>query len=175
MHSCDECTFTHADWAMSALPDKIRSVAASIERELLTAIATPNGNDALRAHPLDDSWSALEYACHVRDVLEVQRERLLRALAEDEPVFEPMGRDERAVRDRYNEQDPPSVAAALAINADALASDLESLDEAGWQRAGVYSWPTVEQRSMVWVAQHTVHELVHHRRDIELVLGVAVA
>lgn len=175
MHSCDECTFMYADWATHLLPDKIRSVAESIAHELLTTQASGAGAQMLRDHPMDGAWSALEYACHVRDVLEVQRERLHRALAEEQPVFEPMGRDERVTRDHYNDQDPSSVAAALVANAEGLACDLEMLDAVGWQRVGLYSWPTVETRSMVWVAQHTVHELVHHRRDIELVLGVAVA
>jgi hypothetical protein len=107
-------------------------------------------------------------------VLKVQRERVHRATTEDNPVYEPMRREERVDLDRYNEQDPASVAADIVMAADALAYDLELLDEAGWRREGVYGWPTIELRSMEWLAQHTVHELVHHHRDIELVLGVAV-
>jgi S-DNA-T family DNA segregation ATPase FtsK/SpoIIIE len=174
MHSCDDCTFTYTEWATDALPDKIRSAAEAVARELLTANARPDGPGLLRTHPMDGTWSALEYACHLRDMLAVQRERVRRAQLEESPDFEPMGRDERVVRDRYNEQDPASVAADLTMAADALACDLEMLDDLGWQRTGVYSWPTVENRSMVWVGQHTLHELVHHHRDIELVLGVAV-
>ena len=40
--------------------------------------------DALRHRSAPDVWSPLEYACHVRDVLGVQRERMLRTQAEDE-------------------------------------------------------------------------------------------
>jgi len=52
----------------------------------------------------------LEYACHVRDVLRFQRERVALAQAEDRPRFASMRRDERAVAERYNDQDPAVVA-----------------------------------------------------------------
>jgi DNA segregation ATPase FtsK/SpoIIIE, S-DNA-T family len=174
MHSCDDCTFTYADWSTDELAGKIRAAAAAVERSLEAVNGRPDGGTRLRAHPLDGTWSALEYACHIRDVLKVQRERVHRALAEDNPVYEPMRREERVDLDRYNQQDPASVAVEIGMAADALAYDLETLDEAGWRREGVYGWPTIELRSMEWLAQHTVHELIHHHRDIELVLGVAV-
>jgi hypothetical protein len=174
MHSCDDCTFTYAEWSTDELPGKIRSAAAAIERSLEAVSQSRDGASRLRAHPSDDTWSALEYACHVRDVLHVQRDRVQRAQTENRPVYEPMGRVERVDLDRYNEQDPVSVAVAIVMAADSLAYDLEMLDDAGWRREGVYGWPTIELRSMTWLAQHTVHELIHHHRDIELVLGVAV-
>lgn len=59
------------------------------------------------------TWSALEYTCHVRDVLAVQRERLVSALTEQRPLFAPMRRDERAVEQRYNEQDIDAVLGEL--------------------------------------------------------------
>jgi S-DNA-T family DNA segregation ATPase FtsK/SpoIIIE len=172
MGSCDECTFTYADWAVDDIPEHIRTVAGEIQRTVIECATRRGGVEQLRAHPLPDTWSALEYTCHLRDVLQVQRDRLARALAEDKPIFEAMGRDERVVLDRYNEQDPAAVAADLLVAADALAAALEALDPAGWERVGVYGYPTVEERSMVWVAQHTLHELIHHRVDIDNVLGL---
>jgi S-DNA-T family DNA segregation ATPase FtsK/SpoIIIE len=129
--------------------------------------------DRLRRRPEPDVWSALEYAGHVRDVLVVQRERLHLALTEECPAFVPMGRDERAVNDRYNEQDPLVVARDLAAAAGALAADFAALDDAGWQRTGIYNWPTPTQRSMLWLGQHTVHEGEHHVRDVDRSLAAA--
>jgi hypothetical protein len=43
----------------------------------------------LRTRPEEGVWSALEYACHVRDVFLVQRDRLYTALVEDTPTFTP--------------------------------------------------------------------------------------
>jgi hypothetical protein len=171
MQSCDECVFTYADWPTADLPGHIRSAAGEVGHTVLGYANRPGGVAQLRDHPFDDTWSALEYACHLRDVLIVQRQRLQRAMVEDKPIFEPMGRDERVENDRYNEQDPAAVVAELEGAADELATDLENLDGDGWQRTGVYGYPTTEERTMVWVAQHTLHELVHHRTDIENVLG----
>jgi hypothetical protein len=67
----------------------------------------------LRGRPAPDVWSRLEYACHIRDVLLVQRERVLmvRRGFDDEAL--PMGRDERVDHDGYNDQKPVDVALQL--------------------------------------------------------------
>jgi hypothetical protein len=127
----------------------------------------------LRAHPIAGVWSALEYACHVRDVLRVQRERVRLAQTEDRPELTPMGREERVERDRYNEQAPGTVADELTAAAEQLVADLDALDERGWLRTVLYNWPTREERTVEWIAVHTVHELVHHLRDVDDLLRAA--
>ena len=34
-------------------------------------------------------------------------------------------------------------------------------------RTVTYNWPVEMVRSLEWVGQHTVHELVHHRMDLQ--------
>jgi hypothetical protein len=121
----------------------------------------------IRAHPLPDTWSILEYACHMRDVLRAQRDRVALALATDEPTFPSMRREERVTEERYNEQSPSQVARELGASANALADAFDALDEAGWQRTGVYSWPERRPRTLEWVARHSMHEGEHHIMDIE--------
>ena len=116
--------------------------------------------------PAPDVWSPLEYACHVRDVLRVQRERVELAQREDEPTFAPMRRDERVVEDRYNEQDPAVVAAEILAAADALDRHARRPRRRGWQRTGIYNYPEPALRTVEWIAIHTAHELLHHRVDI---------
>ena len=70
----------------------------------------------LRSRRAPERWSPLEYGCHVRDVLLVQRERVLLARRVECPSFEPMGRDERVDHDGYAEQDPAHVARQLAVH-----------------------------------------------------------
>ncbi len=127
----------------------------------------------MRAHPLEGTWSGLEYACHVRDVLQVQRERLLRALVEDGFTPERMGRDERVEALRYNEQDPIGVVLQLDANAEALATTIEGFQPSDWARTMTYSYPERAERSLTWVVQHTVHEGEHHLLDMGRVLRAA--
>jgi hypothetical protein len=123
-------------------------------------------DDTVARRPGPGVWSPLEYACHVRDVLRVQRERVLLAQREDNPTFTPMRRDERAMEERYNEQDPEVVAGEIREASDAFVTVLESLDSEGWARMGIYNYPAPQSRSVGWIATHTVHELLHHRVDI---------
>ena len=125
----------------------------------------------MRAHPIEGMWSALEYGCHLRDVLEVQRDRIALTQVQETPSFVPMRRDERVVEDRYNEQYPKQVGGALAMLANALADLLDGLDDAGWARTGVYNYPTKQVRTVEWIARHTVHEERHHAADIDRLLA----
>jgi S-DNA-T family DNA segregation ATPase FtsK/SpoIIIE len=162
---CDDCGFVYADQAVEDLPGLLREGAAAVAAALA---GVPGAR--LRAHPLAGTWSALEYACHVRDVLDVQHGRLQRALVEDRPRNVPMRRDERVSELRYNDQPVGAVVADLSANAERLAAAFAALDEGQRARVLVYGWPTEAERDLVWVARHTVHELVHHRGDIERVL-----
>lgn len=88
------------------------------------------------------------------------------ALLRDAPTFESMRPEERVVEQRYNEQDPTEVGRQIIGMADALASLLESLSPAEWERIGVYNWPERAVRDVEWISRHTVHELIHHLFDM---------
>jgi len=113
------------------------------------------------------TWSPLEYGCHLRDVLLVQRERVLLARRTDRPEPEPMGRDERVEHDGYASQDPSDVARQLDDAATMFANVLARLNLADWERMLVYNYPERMERTLRWVAVHTLHELVHHGADID--------
>lgn len=161
MDHCDECGFVYTTLGPTDIAPALRELAPQYEARLAGDPARS------RRRPEPDVWSALEYSCHVRDVLVVQRERLAQALVEDCPTFVPMGRDERAVRDRYNEQDPTVVARELAEAAGVAADAFAALDDAGWARTGIYNFPQPTERTMVWLGQHTVHEARHHLGDVK--------
>jgi S-DNA-T family DNA segregation ATPase FtsK/SpoIIIE len=160
MPGCAECGHDHESLLRAEILAVLPELAGAHAR-LLTSVSP----EVLRAHPRAGSWSALEYGCHVRDVLRVQRERILLAQAEDVPRFATMRREERVAEDRYNEQDPSAVAAELTAAAAALAEVLAGLDDAGWLRTGVYNWPERAVRSVEWIGRHTTHELAHHLFD----------
>jgi S-DNA-T family DNA segregation ATPase FtsK/SpoIIIE len=156
---CEECGFVYASVRLDELPGRLRDFGPRYR-------ATVGARDDVRRRPAPEVWSPLEYACHVRDVLRVQRERLASALDTHEPEFPPMRRDERAVEERYNEQGLDTVLADLAAAADALADAVAALRPEDWLRTGVYPWPTRQVRTLEWVVRHSVHEGEHHLLDI---------
>lgn len=159
MDHCEECGFVYASARRDELPARLRDFGPRYR-------ATVTARDDIRRRPAPEVWSPLEYACHVRDVLRVQRERLALALATPEPEFVPMRRDERAVEERYNEQDVEVVLTDLAAAADALADAVAALRPEQWPRTAVYPWPARQVRTVEWVARHSVHEGEHHLLDI---------
>ncbi|MFE9656524.1 DinB family protein [Micromonospora sp. NPDC006431] len=159
MDRCDECTFVYASVSAQELPGLLRELRA---RYAAALSAVPD----LRRRPAPGVWSPLEYTCHVRDVLRVQGERLALALTVEAPEFTPMGRDERAVADAYNEQDPAVVLDELAVAADDLAARFGVLGPSELARTGGYPWPQPQARTLLWLGQHTIHEGEHHLLDI---------
>ncbi|CAN5247002.1 DinB family protein [soil metagenome] len=170
---CDECGFDYEALAVADAVDELRRLGRRYRAPLTRFLRDEDGDAVVRAHPLAGTWSALEYACHLRDVLDVQRERLAVALAEDTPSFEPMGREERVVRDRYNEQDPAEVAGQVAVNGEALADTVEAMTEDQLARTAIYGYPQEQERTLAWVVRHTVHEGEHHLLDVGRVLRAA--
>jgi len=130
-------------------------------------------DEALRGRRQPDVWSPLEYACHVRDVLTVQQQRVLRTQTEEQPTFPPMDRERRAVDEGYDRQNPAEVALALLAAGVDLAELLSRLDDAGWGRTGVYEFPEPAVRDVDWMARHTLHELTHHLMDVDRGLGAS--
>ena len=160
---CEECGFddtglspTEAVAALRKFPRRYRAP--------LTRLLPGEDGSVLRRRPEASTWSALEYAAHVRDVFAAYASRVRRTLDEDRPTFddEP-GPDEAAAAGRYNEQDPATVADELEANAELLATTLEAVPADGWARVGVRHG---EERSVLLTARRAVHEGNHHLLDV---------
>jgi hypothetical protein len=162
---CDECGFAYDEKTLRPLDALIAGVSGPY-RSALAADET-----RLRRRPAPDVWSPLEYACHIRDVLLSQRERILTTLVEDRPSFPPMYRDRRVDLARYNEQDPSRVADEIEIASGLLSRQLGALDDEQLARECLYLFPSPAMRSVRWVGIHTLHECRHHLGDIERGLG----
>jgi hypothetical protein len=153
---CPECgldtnSFTREDIAA------IVRVNAAAWREPLAA---PN---AVR-RPQPDKWSALEYGCHVRDVLRLYDYRLSLMLTEDDPLYPNWDQDDTAIADRYDTQDPATVADELAAAAEAVASRFGAVSGAQWERPGRRSDGAVF--SVETFGRYFVHDPVHHLYDV---------
>ena len=170
MDRCDDCGFVYADHDAASEADEIAGLGPRYGA-LLTVPAEPAAARRLRTRPGPDVWSPVEYACHVRDVLLAQRERLLQALVEEEPGFVPIYRDRRPKLAGYGDELPEQVAAEIGFAAGLVARVFGRLDPAAWRRTCVYNFPEPSVRTLLWLAQHTLHEGEHHLLDIERITG----
>jgi hypothetical protein len=157
---CPQCGFVY---------DLTQAAAAgeAINERVGTAVAILGDREVdVRSRRRPAVWSPLEYGCHLRDMLLVQRERVLAALRTDRPDCTAMGRDERVVHDGYADQEPADVARQLGDAALMFGNVLERLSDDDWNRAVVYHFPETSERSLRWLAVHTMHEAQHHLGDI---------
>lgn len=157
---CDTCGFVY-DLTLA------RSAGAAIilDADQLATIVESGIGDLTR-RPAPATWSVLEYCCHVRDVLLVQRERVLLARRTVRPEVAAMGRDERVEHDGYPLQQPAAVARQLRDAASLFAGVLVRLDDEAWSRTLIYNYPEPTERDLAWVAVHTQHESHHHLADV---------
>jgi DNA segregation ATPase FtsK/SpoIIIE, S-DNA-T family len=165
MFKCEQCGFDYAQLVIADSSDQLRSRVSAIVAEL-----RERPIEVLRTRPSPTVWSALEYGCHVRDVLFVQRDRALLALVEDNPRFPPMYREERVTNARYETQDPAELREELTVAVRMLAELAGELTEEELSRPCVYNFPEPTQRDVGWLFRHTMHEVVHHLMDVRDVL-----
>jgi DinB superfamily len=154
---CPECGFDTQSFPVQMVPDLLVTNAAAW-REMLT------GPGDLRRRPVPDRWSAVEYGCHVRDVFRLYGQRLELMLSQDDPLFPNWDQDATAVADRYQDQDPVEVAAALTEAGQALAGQFSAVTNGQWERTGRRSDGasfTVET-----FARYFIHDPVHHLHDV---------
>ena len=146
---------------------KAATAGTAINERVGAAVAVLRDREVdVRSRRQPAVWSALEYGCHLRDVLLVQRERVLAALRVDRPDYPAMGRDERVVHDGYADQVPADVARQLADAAQMFGTVLGRLSDDDWNRTLLYHFLETSERSLRWVAVHTLHEAQHHLGDI---------
>ena len=164
--TCPDCGFDATALGPEAIAPAVATHAAAFAA--LVRATTPS---VLRARPAPDTWSALEYAAHVRDVLAVFDARILRALAETDPELGWWDHEAAVVDEAYVAQDPRAVADALAANADAFAARLAAVPADGWARTATRRG--VEHFRVDGLARFVLHEVQHHLHDARAAVGAA--
>ena len=164
---CDECGFVYESLETGEIGSTIRGLAQQVASELVR----PAVSGSIGTRPAPEIWSALEYGCHVRDVLLVQRERVLLALVEERPSFARMYRDERVSLAGYAGERPSDVADHLTLAADLFGRVIDGLTPEQLARTGIYNFPAPMDRDVAWLGRHTAHEATHHLGDVRSVLA----
>ncbi|MEV6769854.1 DinB family protein [Nocardia sp. NPDC051030] len=174
--ACDECGFDPAATAFDAVPGLTRASTA----RLTLALERPNA--AVR--PDDSTWSAVEYAAHVRDVCRIFEHRLditrtasarpgpviggynpAVTLDGSIPMFANWDQDDSAEAENYAAQNPATVASELTSAAETTARAFESVPPE--------DLPLVARRSngsqftVETLAKYFIHDLVHHAHDVD--------
>lgn len=154
---CADCGFDASTCDASAVA---AMVAENVDewRNLLDAGGICAGR------PDDQTWSTLEYACHVRDVYQRYHGRVALMLAENDPLFPNWDQDASAVDDRYETQDPAEVVDQLAAAAEQLAMQLQRVSTSDWDRPGRRS--DGASFTVATIARYMIHDPIHHVWDV---------
>lgn len=181
--TCAECGFDPHAIAFEDVPGLVRE---SAERLALT-LERPNAT----VRPDDSTWSALEYAAHVRDVCRIFEHRLditrtasarpgpviggydPSVIVEDGiPMFANWDQDVTALEENYAVQQPVTVAPEL-LEAAGIASRAFGSVPVG-ERDVVARRSNGSQFTVDTLARYFVHDLVHHVHDVEQVAAERV-
>lgn len=160
---CPECGFEAARATPDRFAEVVRDNATTWQAVLTVAGATER--------PAPSTWSALEYACHVRDVHRIFDVRLGLMLDEVDPRFPNWDQDETAIAERYAEQDPAVVSVELMEAAVAVAERYESVPPDAWGRRGFRS--NGSEFTVESLGQYHLHDIVHHAWDVRALVGRA--
>jgi DinB superfamily len=153
---CDDCGFNCHDYSRYQLGTIIRANA----QEWLLQFT----RDDVKVRPRDDSWSVLEYACHVRDVYRIFLERVTLMRDQDNPVFTNWDQDETAIEQRYDLQEPLVVGPELTMAATNLGGTFDAIDEDEWSRRGTRS--NGSHFTIETLGIYMLHDSIHHLWDV---------
>ena len=152
---CPECGFDARSVPAASVAARVRATVPLWR----AALAAPD----VANRPSPDTWSPLEYACHVRDVHRLYTYRLGLMLEQDDPLFPNWDQDLSAVEERYDLQDPGSVADELAAAAEAMAAAYDAVGDR-WGRTGRRS--DDKEFTVDTFARYYLHDIEHHVWDV---------
>ncbi len=156
VEGCAECGFVPSDDAQ-ATGATLRAMVPRWDE----ALQRPHAAD----RPAPTTWSIVEYACHVRDVCALFRDRLVLMLDEDDARFANWDQDATAIEQRYWEQDPAVVAHELAAEVAATAALFDTVHGDQWERRGTRSNGSVF--TVRTFATYFLHDVAHHLVDVD--------
>jgi len=156
--ACTDCGLDTRTVEPTDVPAMVRDNVESW-RVVLTAPA-----DEVGRRPAPDTWSALEYGCHVRDVFRRFDERLHLMLSETDPQFANWDQDATAVEDDYAGQDPVVVAGELEEAGTRIADSFDAVTGEEWHRTGARS--DGARFTVATFSRYFIHDPIHHLYDV---------
>lgn len=154
---CPECGFDVSVCTPATAPGQL----ASMLPRWRAALRRPDAAE----RPNEDTWSVLEYACHVRDVFSLFDYRLDLMLREEDARFDDWDQDVTAVEKDYANADPAEVSAELTTEGEQIAASFGRVPEDQWSRTGTRS--NGSEFTVLTFSQYFLHDVVHHLHDVD--------
>ena len=154
---CPECGFDPANTTPATVPGAV----ANMLPRWRSVLRRPD----VAERPNDHTWSALEYACHVRDVFSLFDQRLNLMLDTDDARFENWDQDQTAIDKDYPNADPAVVSAELTAEGEQVAASFAGVREPEWDRKGLRS--NGSEFTVLTLARYFLHDVVHHLHDVD--------
>ena len=154
---CPECLFCPSTVTPATVP--------GIVVNMLPRWRAVLRRDDVDVRPDDQTWSGLEYACHVRDVFSLFDQRLNLMLTEDDARFENWDQDQAAIDGGYSAADPRTVAEELQTEGNAIAESFARVHEEDWPRTGTRS--NGSSFTVLTFSRYFLHDVVHHLHDVD--------
>jgi hypothetical protein len=154
---CADCGFDASTCDAPTVPGLIR-------HNVVTWRGLVDDGTIRPGRPDSQTWSTLEYLCHVRDVYRRFGGRIALMLSEDDPLFPNWDQDASAVEDAYETQEAATVIDDLAAAAEWFATRLEGLTAGEWDRPGRRSDGATF--TVATIARYMMHDPIHHVWDV---------
>ncbi|MEE2569658.1 DinB family protein [Pseudarthrobacter sp. J64] len=154
---CPECSFDPSTVTPATVPGTVRNMLPRWR----AALRRPDVTE----RPDENTWSTLEYACHVRDVFSIFAQRLNLMLTLDNPTFENWDQDAAALDADYANADPAKVSAELTAEGEQIAEDFACVREGDWGRKGLRS--NGSEFTVLTFSRYFLHDVVHHLHDVK--------
>ena len=154
---CPECGFDPATVTPATVPGTVLNMLPRWRAVLR--------REDVGVRPNDHTWSALEYACHVRDVFSLFDQRLNLMLTEDDARFDNWDQDQAAIDGEYGESDPRTVAGELLAEGEQIAESFARVVESEWERSGTRS--NGSSFTVLTFSRYFLHDVVHHLHDVD--------
>ncbi len=138
---------------LSAAPKRLASVLRAFSSE------------ALRRPPQPGKWSAIEIACHLRDIDRLYAERVTKVAFSERPGFWMMDNGAVSEKLRYRDADSSAVLKEHRRRREELTSLLRALPHVTWQRTGLH--PKRGELSIEKLAEVIAEHDDNHLRQIE--------
>lgn len=148
-----------------------RALGATVREEVYAfGLFLADADDAaLRRRPDPETWSALEYAVHVRDLLRVFADRVVLTLRQDGPELGWWDHEAAMADGLANEADVGAVVDDLARNSSHLSEALRAVADDEFERPATRRG--TEPFTIDLLGRYALHEVVHHHADARRVAG----